>query len=56
MARLVKHIRHTGLALAIALGLMVLSSVTTPLLGDELANLLPGTTVVLADEPADGSG
>ncbi len=56
MASLVKHVRYTGLALAIAFGLMVLSSVTSPLLSDELAGLFPGTTVVFADEPADGSG
>lgn len=55
MASLVKHARHTGLALAIALGLMVLTTVTSPLLGDELANLI-GPTAVSAEETAGSGG
>lgn len=56
MASLVKRSRRCGLALAIALGLTVLSAVGTPLLSSKLVHLLPGPDVALADEPHDGSG
>ncbi len=55
MASLVIRTRRTALALAIALGLTVLAAVSGPLLGDELANLLPGPGIALAG-PHDGSG
>ena len=55
MASLVTRSRRFGWALAIALGLTVLSAISLPLLGDELATLL-GPDVVLADEPHDGTG
>ena len=54
MASLVKHVRLTGAALAIALGLIVFSTVVTPLVSDELASLI-GPTAVLAGE-TQGSG
>ena len=56
MTSLLKRSRRTGIALAIALGLTVLSALGTPLLGDKLADMLPGVTEVLADEPAGGGG
>lgn len=56
MASLQQRARHMGLALALALGLTILSGVVTPMLSDELASVLPGVDVVLADEPAGGGG
>lgn len=55
MAGLLKRSRRTGLALAIAVALTVLSAVALPLLGDNLAHVVPGVGVVLADE-SEGHG
>jgi hypothetical protein len=56
MSGLLQHIRHTGMALAIAVGLTILTAVATPLLGDEWAKVVPGLTEVLANEPHGGGG
>lgn len=53
MACLFRRSRRLGIALAVALGLTILSIIATPLLGDELASLLPGPTTALAG-PQDG--
>ena len=55
MATLFKRSRMAALALALALGLTVLPSLVAPMLGNELASILPGTDVVLADSN-QGSG
>jgi hypothetical protein len=57
MTSLLKRSRRTGIALAIALSLTVLSALGTPLLGDELAQVLPGgVTAVSANDSAGGGG
>ncbi len=56
MASLIQRARLTGFALALAFGLTVLPGLMAPLLGDELASWLPGTDVVLANEPSGGGG
>ena len=55
MTGLLRRTRLTGLALALALGLTVLPGLVAPLLGAELANVLPGVNVALADND-QGSG
>lgn len=55
MASLLQPIRRGGIALAVAVGLTILAAVATPLLGNELADVLPGVTDALADE-SQGSG
>jgi len=56
MASLVRRPRLAGLALVLALALTVLPGLIAPLVSNELASWLPGTDVVFADEPQDGSG
>lgn len=56
MASLIRRRRLAGLALALALALTILPRLVAPLVSNELASWLPGTTEVLADESADGSG
>ncbi len=49
------YTQRVGIALALAIGLTILSTVATPLLGDEIANRLPGLSMAYAEE-ADGHG
>ena len=56
MASLRQRSRKIGIALAIVLGLTILSAVARPLVGDELANWLPGPAAVLAEETSNGGG
>jgi hypothetical protein len=56
MASLRQRSRKIAIALAIVLSLSILSAVARPLVGDELANWLPGPAAALADEPSDGGG
>jgi hypothetical protein len=56
MASLRQRSRKIAIALAIVLSLSILSAVARPLVGDELANWLPGPTQVLADETSNGGG
>jgi hypothetical protein len=53
MASLFRSSRRLGIALALALGLTILSAIVKPLLGDELTDLLPGPTEAQAG-PQDG--
>ncbi len=54
-SRLSPRSHWARLALAIALGLTVLTTLVGPFLGDKLANLLPGTAEILIAE-SDNSG
>ena len=54
MASLLQHARRAGVALTLALGLLVLSGIVAPLPNDETVNALSGATIALADEPHDG--
>ncbi|MEJ2555989.1 MAG: hypothetical protein P8186_07140 [Anaerolineae bacterium] len=56
MASLRQRSRKIAIALAIVLSLTVLSAVARPLVGDELANWLPGPAAVLAEESSNGGG
>lgn len=56
MASLQKRSRHLWIALCLVVGLTVLPAITAPLIGDELANWIPGVDVVLADESAGAGG
>ena len=57
MASLRQRSRKIGIALAIVLGLTILSAAARPLVGHELANWLPGPAAVLAaDDPSNGGG
>ncbi len=55
MTGLLNRTRRVGIALALAASLTVSSIVASMLLGDQLANVLPGPDVVLADE-SEGHG
>ena len=56
MTSLQQHTRRFWLALALAIGLMILPMITVPLAGDELANWVPGTDIVFANESHGGGG
>ena len=56
MASLRQRSGKIWIALVVALSLTVLSAVGTPLVGDELANWLPGPAEVLAEETSGGGG
>jgi hypothetical protein len=56
MASLRQRSRSAGIALAIALGLTVLSALAQPLFGHKLATWLPNATEVLAEETSNGGG
>ncbi len=51
-----KNLHRLGVAMALVLGLTVLSGLTAPLLDDEVASWLPVPTEALADEPHGGNG
>ena len=55
MTSLWHNSRRTWLALMLALSLTVLPGLVAPLLGDEVARVLPGPNVALADND-QGSG
>jgi hypothetical protein len=55
MSSLLQRSRRTGMILALAFGLAVLSAIVTPLLADQVS-FLPGTDVVLANETQGGGG
>ena len=56
MVSLLRRMRKAGVAVAIAAGLTILAAVASPLVSDELANVLPVVTDVSADESAGGGG
>ena len=56
MASLQKRSRRLWMALCLVVGLTVLPAITTPLVGDELTNRIPGVDVVLAEDSAGGGG
>ncbi len=56
MTSLQKRTYHLWLALCLVVGLTILPAITAPLIGDELANWLPGTTAVYAEESHNGGG
>lgn len=56
MTSIFKHSRRTGIALAFALGLTILSALGTPLLGDELAQVVPGGVTAVSANDSAGSG
>ncbi|NJN95109.1 MAG: hypothetical protein HC875_13890 [Anaerolineales bacterium] len=51
MATLLRYAHKTGVALVITLGLIAVTTLVRPLLGDKLAQLLPDVDAVLADNP-----
>lgn len=55
MSNVLRRTRRTGLALVVALGLTVLAAVATPLVSDELAEMMPGVGVALASD-SEGHG
>ncbi len=56
MASLQKRSHRLWMALCLVVGLTILPAITTPLVGDELSNWIPGVNIVLADESEGGSG
>ncbi|MBE7472265.1 MAG: hypothetical protein HS114_24285 [Anaerolineales bacterium] len=54
MATLLRYAHKTGIALVITLGLIAVTTLVRPLLGDQLAQFLPDVDAVLADEPPGG--
>jgi hypothetical protein len=56
MASLQKRSRRLWMALCMVIGLTVLPTITAPLVGDELASWIPGSTAVYAEESAGGGG
>ena len=56
MTSLIRHTRLATFALILALSLTILPGLISPLVSDEFADWLPGTTEVLADDAEDGNG
>ena len=56
MASLQQYSRRLWLALCLVISLMILPVIFAPVIGDELANQVPGTDVVFANESHGGGG
>ena len=56
MTSLQQHTRRLWLAMVLVIGLMILPAIFAPVIGDELANQVPGTDIVFANESHGGGG
>lgn len=56
MSSLVQYSRRKAIMLALAFGLAVLPGIISPVLSDDMANVLPGVTNVFADDTELGGG